>query len=433
MGSSRNLRRRRPTAALVALSILAVGGACNSRSGAQKTKAGTARSTTTIAAPDTVPAGACGLENSDDDKPNRWRITSTSLVTAPVIDGDTAFVGSNSANGTDGCIFAINATSGEVIWAVEGPISPGSVPISTRGVVIAAVVTTAGVDIVGFNPVTGGYTWRRKAIGKMLVQPPVLASGVLYVAAQEALIALDPGSGKVRWKVAKPPLALASGTAGTFVTFADAANTTSMLIPATGKAKWSTQLAPKVAKVYSVAKSVVMLLNDPNTLIGMDVATGKVLWTTNIAGSQNSPLTLVDDVAFFSANDGKAYRLEAKTGRIPWTMSIGTVLPTGPAIMQNKVVFPNSVGGPGLVAFDLLTGKQQWKVGIAAPVTSGPRVTGSYVAVGTNQGTVCRTNADGDEPNCSRLATGNVNRQLAFHGSVVIARVGTQTIAASPF
>jgi outer membrane protein assembly factor BamB len=423
---------RRPR--VVAFSVMAVFIATSCRSGHSEVKA----NATTIPPVDTTiseppPGDGCNF-SSTPSKVGGWAALADVFVTAPVADATAVYAGANSASGPGGCVFALDGATGQLKWQSQRPIMAGSLPLLAGKLVVAAVNEAPALAIVGLDAETGQRKWRISVAGTTTT-PPALVGDLVYVSGGSSLRAIQASTGRARWKVDRQPLAVATGAAGTFVTFAQD-DTTTALDPRDGKQKWATPLGTRSAVVKAVTTSVVVLENSPNDLYGLDAASGRQLWEMNMPGSDNSTLAVAGDELYLSADDGKAYAMDAKTGRIRWSKTIGLTLGPAPMIVNAEVLFASTSPDSAIVAFDRTTGVERWRAPTSGgPITSELLHVGDDVLVGTQRGVLCRFTIDGIRRTCNELigeAVGSINRMLSAGGGRVYSRIGNQTIAASP-
>ncbi len=427
--------RKTRVLAVGVVAILAASACTNSNSQAVKTVRRTVPPSSSTTDPGPAPAGpGCNFSSTPTPKGGGvWAVLADVFVTAPVVDGATLYAGANSADGPGGCIFALDTVTAELKWQTATPITPGAKPIPAGKIVVASVTEVPpNVAIVGLDAATGQRRWRVPVAGGIFSAPSQIG-GLVYVVGGESLLAIEPATGKIRWKVDQKPFGVASGPGGTFVTFAEN-NTTSAVEPRKGALKWSTPLGTRSAVVEAVTSTVAVLENPPNDIYALDGPSGRQLWFQNMPGSQNSALAVDQDEIFVSTDDGKAYKLEARTGRIAWSAQIGLNIGAAPLIIGDQVVFAASSPSPSFLALDRASGQQRWRYGTLSPITSELLRVGDEIFAGTQKGLLCRVDLTGVRHSCLELigeAVGSINRTLAHANGRTFARVGNQTIAAA--
>jgi outer membrane protein assembly factor BamB len=386
---------------------------------------------TTITEP--PPGDGCNF-TSTPSKVGGWAVLADVFVTAPIADATSVYAGANSASGPGGCVFALDSATGNLKWQNERPITPQSLPLLAGKMVVASVTEGGNVALIGLDAETGQRRWRISVAGG-LSAPPMLAGDLVYVPGGASLLAVNPATGRLRWRIDRKPLAVAAGPAGVFATFADE-DTTTAVDPKTGKLKWSTPLGTRSAVVKVVTAGVAVLENAPNDLYGLDAVTGRQLWDTNMPGSDNSTIAVAGEELYLSTDDGKGYRMDAKTGRIAWSKALGLTLGPAPVVVNDTVLFASTSPDTAIAALDRTTGNERFRAPTSGgPITSELLRVGDDVVVGTQRGVLCRFTIDGIRRTCNELigeAVGSINRMPAAGAGRVYTRVGNQTIAASP-
>lgn len=161
--------------------------------------------------------------------------------------------------------------------------------------------------------------------------PPVLVDGVIYVAANESLMAIDAATGAVLWR-------FKAGVSGYGTT------------------------SPTVANgiVYVAAYN-------PGTLYAVNAKTGAQLWTYSYVAGGGAP-TVAGGLVYFS-NGSEMLALNADTGAVVWQwQQQGYVqIQTSAAVADGAVYFAMREDDPyhGIVALDAATGQLLWNY--AAP------------------------------------------------------------------
>jgi outer membrane protein assembly factor BamB len=249
--------------------------------------------------------------------------TQGSIASSPAVVNDVVFVGSDDCN-----IYAINVTTGELIWEYTAGEAPwysaghSSPAIAEDKVFIGIGGTPLGV-VYALNQRTGELIWSYNA-GDGIDSSPVVSDGKVFVNLWNTkVIALDATIGELIWSY---------DTGGS-----------------------NRRSSPAVAdgKVYTAS-------SDGN-FYALDADTGSVIWASSIAGRALSPTIAYGKVfvscSVCSGNADGIYALNADTGEIIWRHNIGTRIESSPAVAYGKVF----VGGEDRVyAFNEATGELLW-------------------------------------------------------------------------
>jgi outer membrane protein assembly factor BamB len=117
-------------------------------------------------------------------------------VTAPVLVGDTVYVGSNGPFAGDGCLFALDAATGTVRWSRPPGIDAYTVPVPVGDSLVVAL----GGALYGLDPDTGEERWSVQ-VGN--VDREVFTDGgIVFVAGPGGVTAVDSRTGRVAWELA---------------------------------------------------------------------------------------------------------------------------------------------------------------------------------------------------------------------------------------
>jgi outer membrane protein assembly factor BamB len=136
--------------------------------------------------------GARGLE--------AWRYTPEALadgfadLTRPALDGGRAFVVLPALRGGAGTVWALDATSGDVLWQRDD-LEAVTAPTAAGGVV---VVGTRGDGLVSLDGATGA-TRSEVDLGSRPVSPPSTDSERWYVGTDDGVLVAIDRDGEVRW------------------------------------------------------------------------------------------------------------------------------------------------------------------------------------------------------------------------------------------
>jgi outer membrane protein assembly factor BamB len=250
----------------------------------------------------------------------------------PAVTGGVAYFGTS-----DGKVYALNATTGAVVWTATLGSDVQSVPAVVGGYVYAG---TAAGYVYALNAATGATAWTATAGGEIQSSPSVV-NGVLYIGSHDGcLYAFNATTGAQKWVVDNYVVSRAS--------------------PA-------------------VDGNLVVTGYDNDELLGVDATTGAVRWTTLLGGAIRTAPTIVDGVVFTGADDGDVYAVDGATGNILWqspTSGVdGTVVRSSPSVVDGSVYVESGETVPmgGRVwAYDAATGALLWVHGLGDYSTAAP-------------------------------------------------------------
>ena len=140
---------------------------------------------------------AAGLFNCAAGPPRtclaQWVTTTGAAVrSSPVVANGVVYVGSDDAG-----LYALNATTGQVIWKTITGAAVRSSPAVASGVVYVGSDDKA---VYALDAATGAVLWKTTT-GAAVRSSPAVANGVVYVGSDDAgLYALNATTGQVIWK-----------------------------------------------------------------------------------------------------------------------------------------------------------------------------------------------------------------------------------------
>ena len=147
-----------------------------------------------------------------------WHFLTTGEDTAPVtvfngmVYAETSIDPTGTANGA---IYALRAGDGSLVWRrqTDGD-ALGLAEASSDGIYLVTrlVLNNSGI-VTALRPEDGSVLWQ-EPIGPSLSSGATLADGVLYIGADQAVYAVDPGNGQIIWRRQPGPFELGIGIIG---------------------------------------------------------------------------------------------------------------------------------------------------------------------------------------------------------------------------
>lgn len=325
---------------------------------------------------------------------------------------------------------AVFGTGPGVSWSfnTHGPLK-GQVSV-VDGV---AYVTTNGGRIYALDATTGKEIWMAKAGNKVMNAPIVVGSRVfvgegnnqmlsvnptrwIRGTGANGVIALDRGTGRLDWFLPTPGevmggLAYLDGT----LYAADGSHWLYAIDPATGRVKWKvndggvdsmSSLAVAGGTIYVVTGGPA----DPSVK-GFSAATGQETFSTVGHGNADNSPTVWDGIVFEEnalpiSDHGKLWfrdDIEAYggSGRLLWHHLTGEgplPLPphpfaTPPVTVSGGVVYAGSISSGKVYALKAQTGQLLWSQSVGAPTYAAPLVQGGRVYTTTKAGKILALDA----------------------------------------
>ena len=252
-----------------------------------------------------------------------WAVSTMDLVrSAPAVAGGVVYVGSR-----DRKVYAVDADTGSPVWTV-----------TVGGIVDAAPVVAGGVVYVGagngrlyaLDAATGASVWTATT-GGSISDPVTVAGGTVYARAYDGnAYAFDAATGAARWttSIGNPPFGVDPGPGGPAVADGRVIITGALdaklyaLDAATGAVLWSINPGARAVGTPAVAGGRVYLNLGGHSLRAVDPATGATIWS--VAGSQLSPVastppTVANGVLYHGTSLGTLVARDPATGTVLWS------------------------------------------------------------------------------------------------------------------
>ena len=317
--------------------------------------------------------------------------------------------------GQKGHLMAVDAKTGKVAWEREWGRCAAASPAAGKGLLYVAVMLPLPCPrggnrlarrgfVVALNPATGKVRWRFDA--GVVESSPLLVGNHLYVGSWDHHVyALDARTGKVRWSYdtgeeIDTSAAYAYGT----IYIATNEGHVYALTAFTGKLRWRASSFSRFGRreyfyaTPTVAYGRVYAGNTDGTVYAYGAKSGRLLWAQSAGSYVYSAPAVWRRTVYVGSYDGKMYALDAATGDVRWTYEAGAAIHGAPTVMGGLVYFAQCdicassqatryvKDGPRAVhAVSARTGKLVWKkpnVGLySALVADSERV---YVVGSTN-------------------------------------------------
>ena len=278
-----------------------------------------------------------------------WNFSDTyALYSAPsIVDGIVYFGGLS-------CVWALNSTSGTLIWRAATN-SPNCTVQSSPAVVGGTVyIGSSDEYLYALNASTGNRLWAFKSSG-LVTSSPAVVDGVVYAASTNGyLYAVDAQSGRLLWsfQAGWEPINSSPAVVAGIIYFGSWDGNV-YAVNATNHAKlWSYSTGDQVICSAAVANGVVYIGSDDNNLYALDATNGTKLWSYTVESAIISSPVIVDSVVYFGDGNGNVLALDAINGTQIWCYTtVGGVL-ASPTIVNGIVYITvrNFQDSPGLYA-----------------------------------------------------------------------------------
>ena len=279
--------------------------------------------------------------------------TNDGVTSSPVVGADgTVYVGSN-----DGSFYAFNGSDGSVKWRFS--LAPASLIDTCVAAIDAQGVIYFGAsngNLYALVDAGGSATqkWTAALGGPITNAPAIAADGTLYIRIDQGttsanteaqLVALDGGSGAVKWRYpfgqeasyAAPSIG-ADGTI--YVAGGDGA--LHAVTPA-GVRKWRFATDGQVYSSPAIDAAGNIYFASINGTVLSVTSGGVQRWRASAGGFVSSSLALANGTAYFGSYDRRLYALDMDSGMVRWSYLMNDeVRASSPAVAQDGSVFIGS-------------------------------------------------------------------------------------------
>jgi outer membrane protein assembly factor BamB len=276
---------------------------------------------------------------------------------SPAVVNGVVYVGSGN-----GSVYALNASSGAVLWSFATGAFVASSPAVVNGVVYVGALARFGDGgmFYALNASTGAQLWSF-VTDNPVTSSPAVVNGVVYVGSSNGNVyALNASTGAQLWS---------------FVT----GNTASAYVPQ------ATSSPAVVNGVVYIGGTI-----DDN-LYALNASTGALLWKYATGGDVESSPAVVNGVVYIGSLDHNLYALNASTGTKLWSFSAQLPVASTPAV-ANGIVYVGSENGT-VYAVNANTGTRVWSYTTVETVNGSPAVANGVVYIGDENGNLYALNA----------------------------------------
>lgn len=280
----------------------------------------------------------------------KWQYPSSSTLqcairTGIAVEEDMVFFG-----GTDGILYALNATDGRVAWAFPTKGALRSSPVVSGGIVF---IGSNDNSVYALDARTGEPVWAGGFRTKDdVIASPAVAPGMVIFASMDANIyAANVGSGRLRWNYQLPvsPVRSAPVISGNLV-YVGAGRSIYALSTKNGQTRYKIDLPSDVAAPPAVAGNDLYVICRNHKLYAFvaGMAGFKAKWEEGADVEQPVviPPTVAGDMIFVAGNRGLISTFSTDDGQLLWRYT------AAPSIVgnSNKPAAFTSVAAPLVVA-----------------------------------------------------------------------------------
>ena len=314
----------------------------------------------------------------------------------PVLADGTVYFGTAAT----GCLYAIDANTGEPLWVHRGGDELGTAPLVANGVVYVAPGRTRfkeGIQVHALESVTGKVLWEFETRGRGTTSP-VLDEGRVIFSTEDPrtdggrVIALDAATGEVSWIYSRPE------------------------------------------RIYSVLAQAgkVYILTGQGTLTALDGHRDSTLWRHRLREPGSRYLTFYEDILLANFGWGKFLAVNKDTAQVLWKRDLEGSVDSQPLAVNGVIYIATSPGY--LNALDIRTGEAYWRYGYERGGLDSPAMAGDQIVVGTDAGYLLSINSKTGQVLKARVVGAPVNaRPAVTDQGIIVSNVDDILLAVERF
>ncbi|MFX0069207.1 MAG: PQQ-binding-like beta-propeller repeat protein [Promethearchaeota archaeon] len=277
----------------------------------------------------------------------------------------------------DGCISALEVTSGREIWKFKMGRKNRFPLVVSDGLVYAA---SDDKSIYAIDAKTGEKRWQFSK-GKDISHRPVTANGLVYAATKDKrLYALDSQTGQERWQFSTGKDISPPGVGGGLLCFGSEDQKVYALDARNGEKKWDSKTGHKRHSLPVFVNDKVLISGDKN-LYAFNTSTGTILWVAKNTSHGAGRTPIIANGFALCHRDFTV--LSLADGTVLERISPGKT--AGDIAVRDGVIYVSSMGA--LYASNLATRKTIWY----APIDPGSALGTFFVLAKDFAFVVCGT------------------------------------------
>ncbi|MFQ6115951.1 MAG: PQQ-binding-like beta-propeller repeat protein, partial [bacterium] len=338
------------------------------------------------------------ISKAPDNNSTLWIYdTKSGIFSSPAVFEEVVFIGSGEY------LYALNATTGILIWKYRTGTISSSPAIANRKVFVGSY----DGNVYALNATSGQRIWnystREENWPPAVQSSAVVANGRVFIGSGRGkMYALDENTGAKIWSFqAEVGLFSSSAVANDMVYFGSRDHKVYALNASTGVLIWRYTTGDEIYSSPCVAEGKVFIGSNDGKLYALDASTGTPLWSfaalpSGVNGVVRSSPAYADGSVFVGSfpgflsdnRYGAIFALNASTGALIWKYTTGTISYSSPAVADGKVFVMNFYNGT-IYALNATTGALVWSYNTEGTYSeSSPAVADGKVFVGSANGKV---------------------------------------------
>jgi outer membrane protein assembly factor BamB len=258
------------------------------------------------------------------------------------------------------------------VWRRPVPSGPSAPPLADAERVFVPLL--AG-RLAALSVASGLEQW---SIALSVKHRPALGAGMLIVATDDDVRALDAATGTLRWQTPTGPLAAAPIWRDGWIVAGTTDGELFAMRADDGSVVWRRRTG-RLSAPPSIDGDRVLLPLDAGRVALAALTTGEERWSRQLGGTPG-PVLPDGDRLFVGARDNHFYCLDATDGEIRWRWRTAADV-IAPAVVDQERVYFVSLDNV-VRALDRSHGAQRWRRALPMRALDGPLIAGGLIAIG---------------------------------------------------
>ena len=275
-------------------------------------------------------------------------------------------------------LYALNATSGKMIWEYA---SDGG--IVSKPYIFEDNVYFGSEDqrlhVISLR--SGRVNWTHFT-GGPIRSSPIVAEGHVFIGSDDGLLhAVSVMTSRPVWQfdagspIRSTPLVLQESI------YLGTENGDMVCLDFKGKAKWHFNAKRAITSSPTVSNGVIFFGSLDSTLYALDAKSGWMVWRYKLEKATISTPYIIEDTLITGSTDGYIYAIDARSAKELWRFRTEHQV-TGSPVTYKDSVYCGSVDG-NLYCLEYRTGRLRWKFSTDGPITGTPIIDNEVIYFGS--------------------------------------------------
>jgi serine/threonine protein kinase len=295
------------------------------------------------------------------------------IRSSPYYHDEVVFVGAYDRN-----IYAVNATTGKMIWK-----SPTDAGIASKPAIFGQTVFIGSEDqkLYALSVKNGNIYWSYRTDDPIRSSPRI-HNKVVYIGSDDGYLhAVSTDSGNALWKSEAAGPVRSTALIDSDRIYFGCETGEFYCMDLTGEIKWRNKSKRAVTASPAIIQDEVVFTSVEGHLFALDKKSGWIIWRFRMQkGSISSPL-IVKDYIFVGSADGYLYCVDAYRPLEKWKFKTEGQVAGSPALYEDNIYFGSTDGY--LYCLDSVNGRMVWKFHTDGPITGTPVLFNHILYIGS--------------------------------------------------